>query len=188
MRYYQIDALGSVIALTDDTGAVKTIYTYDPFGNVSVSGEPSDNPFQYTGRENDGTGLYYYRARYYSPELQRFISEDPIGLLGGDVNFYAYVENDPVNQVDPLGLAVIGPPGYGQCMKNAPKDCGANYNNCVSNCNSNPCSHERSKDPLNRDCGMVCMDELIWCLIKKTAISNYCRFRYLPNLGPRPIK
>ncbi|MGE5894357.1 MAG: RHS repeat-associated core domain-containing protein [bacterium] len=57
---------------------MRTQYTYDPFGNVTISGEASDNPFQYTGRENDGTGLYYYRARYYSPDMQRFISEDPI--------------------------------------------------------------------------------------------------------------
>ena len=41
---------------------------------------PVTNPFQYTGRENDATGLYYYRARYYSPTLRRFISEDPLGL------------------------------------------------------------------------------------------------------------
>jgi RHS repeat-associated protein len=105
IRYYQQDALGSVIALTDDTGAVKTTYTYDPFGNVTISGEASDNPFQYTGRENDGTGLLYYRARYYSPELQRFISEDPIGLLGG-INKFAYVYNSPTNWIDPHGLDV----------------------------------------------------------------------------------
>jgi len=104
VRYYHADALGSVIALTDENGALKTQYTYDPFGNVTISGETSDNPFQYTGRENDGTGLYYYRARYYSPELQRFISEDPIGLLGGDVNFYFYVGNNPLKWVDPYGL------------------------------------------------------------------------------------
>ena len=48
----------------------------------------SDNPFQYTGRENDSTGFYYYRARYYAPELQRFVSEDPIRFRSGDVNFY----------------------------------------------------------------------------------------------------
>jgi RHS repeat-associated protein len=60
-----------------------------------------------------GTGLYYYRARYYSPGLQRFISEDPIGLLGGDVNFYVYVWSDPVNWIDPLGLDPILPGG--QC-------------------------------------------------------------------------
>ncbi|MBI4684007.1 MAG: hypothetical protein HY755_02285 [Nitrospirae bacterium] len=103
IRYYQQDALGSVIALTDETGTIMTQYVYDPYGNTTILGEQSDNPFQYTGRENDGTGLYYYRARYYSPELQRFISEDPIGLLGG-INLYAYVDNNPVNFVDPMGL------------------------------------------------------------------------------------
>jgi RHS repeat-associated protein len=69
---------------------------------VSITGEQSENPFQYTGRENDNTGLYYYRARYYSPELQRFISEDPIRFKGG-LNFYAYVGNDPINITDPTG-------------------------------------------------------------------------------------
>jgi RHS repeat-associated protein len=51
----------------------------------------------------DGTGLYYYRARYYHPQLQRFISEDPIGFAGGDANLHAYVGNDPVNATDPSG-------------------------------------------------------------------------------------
>jgi RHS repeat-associated protein len=114
VRHYVTDALGSVIALTDDSGVVKTTYTYDPFGNVTVSGEESDNPFQYTGRENDGTGLYYYRARYYSPELQRFISEDPIGLVGGikklgkpltETNLYIYAQNNPLRFNDPFGLS-----------------------------------------------------------------------------------
>lgn len=106
-RLYQTDALGSVIALTDEAGAIKKQYVYDPFGNVTISGEASDNPLQYTGRENDGTGLYYYRARYYSPELQRFISEDPIGFVGGP-NLYSYLANNTVNFVDPLGLWGIG--------------------------------------------------------------------------------
>jgi RHS repeat-associated protein len=106
--------------LTDENGIVKTIYTYDPFGAVTITGEASDNPFQYTGRENDGTGLYYYRARYYSPELQRFISEDPIGLAGG-INQFAYVGNSPCNWIDPLGLVCgsgwtdkIVPDNYGR--------------------------------------------------------------------------
>ena len=55
VRYYQTDALGSIIALTDESGAIRTQYAYDPYGNVTITGEPSDNPFQYTGRENDGT-------------------------------------------------------------------------------------------------------------------------------------
>jgi len=101
VRFYVLDALGSVIALTDENGVVKMTYAYDSFGNVTVSGEASDNPFQYTGRENDGTGSYYYRARYYRPELQRFISEDPIGA---SINYYVYSVNNPMNFIDPLGL------------------------------------------------------------------------------------
>ncbi len=68
------------------------------------TGRRARDAFQYTGRESDGTGLYYYRARYYHPRLQRFVSEDPIGLLAGDPNLYAYVGNSSVNYVDPLGL------------------------------------------------------------------------------------
>jgi RHS repeat-associated protein len=69
-----------------------------------VTSGASTNSVQYTGRENDGTGLHYYRARYYHPDLQRFISEDPVGLEAGDVNFYVYVSNSPLNFVDPFGL------------------------------------------------------------------------------------
>ncbi len=97
------DALGSAIALADSTGTIQTLYTYDPFGGTSVSGATNGNKFQYTGRENDGNGLYYYRARYYSPAIGRFISEDPIGFAGG-INVYAYVGNSPTNWTDPFGL------------------------------------------------------------------------------------
>jgi RHS repeat-associated protein len=102
-EFYLADALGSVVALTDQTGAIHTTYSYDPFGNTVVDGA-SVNPFQYTGRENDGTAFYYYRARYYSPALQRFISEDPIGLDAGDLNLYSYVGQNPVTFIDPNGL------------------------------------------------------------------------------------
>jgi RHS repeat-associated protein len=97
------DAIGSIIALTNSSGSVQTEYTYEPFGKSSTSGTASDNRSQFTARENDGTGLVYFRARYYSPSLQRFISEDPIGLLAGP-NLYAYVNNAPLNYNDPLGL------------------------------------------------------------------------------------
>jgi RHS repeat-associated protein len=96
------DAVGSVLALVDSTGSLQTQYTYDPFGNTGSSGALSGNATQYAGRENDGTGLYYYRARYYSPALQRFISEDPLGLAGG-MNLYAYAGNNPVSFIDPFG-------------------------------------------------------------------------------------
>jgi RHS repeat-associated protein len=97
------DALGSVIALTDASGAVTTRYAYGPFGQVTASGAASANTTQFTGRENDGTGLYYYRSRYYSPQLGRFVSEDPLGLAGFDVNMYAYVGNTPTMFSDPFG-------------------------------------------------------------------------------------
>ena len=104
-EFYHTDALGSTLVLTNETGVATAIYSYEPFGKATVTGI-SSNPFQYTSRENDGTGLYYYRARYYSPLLQRFISEDSIGFPGGSLNLYLYVTNDPINHVDPLGLKV----------------------------------------------------------------------------------
>jgi len=105
-EFYETDALGSSVTLTNAAGASQTTYTYDPFGSTTQVGTTSGNAFQYTGRENDGTGLYYYRARYYSSSPQRFISEDPIGFAGGDPNRYAYVGNSPLSWSDPSGLRV----------------------------------------------------------------------------------
>ena len=97
------DALGSTVALGDSTGTIQTQYTYEPFGLTTQTGTASTNSYKYTGREDDGTGLLYYRARYYQPKYQIFISEDPIGFAGG-INLYAYVLNAPMNAADPLGL------------------------------------------------------------------------------------
>jgi RHS repeat-associated protein len=96
------DALGSTIALADSSGTVQTEYMYEPFGNVTINGSVT-TPYQYTGRENEGTGLYFYRARYYDPALARFISEDPAGFAGG-INLYGYVANDPLRYTDPFGM------------------------------------------------------------------------------------
>jgi RHS repeat-associated protein len=97
------DALGSPVALGDNTGTLQTQYTYEPFGYASTTGQANSSSYIYTGREDDGSGLYYYRARYYHPRLQRFISEDPMEFLGNDVNMYAYVGNSPIRFFDPLG-------------------------------------------------------------------------------------
>ncbi len=105
-RTFLTDGLGSTMTLTDDAGVARTQYRFDPYGATTTSGDASSNRFQYTGRENDGTGLYYYRARYYSPSFGRFISEDPLGLEEG-LNLYSYVRQDPLNNVDPSGQAVI---------------------------------------------------------------------------------
>jgi RHS repeat-associated protein len=100
------DALGSTVALTDSAGGVQTQYTYEPFGATTKTGAATGNSIDYTERESDATGLKYYRARYYHPGLQRFISEDPIGFAAGDTNVYAYVFNSPTELRDPSGLAV----------------------------------------------------------------------------------
>jgi len=97
-----IDALGSALALADASGTVQTQYTFDPFGATTSSGASSSNPFQFTGRENDGSGLYFYRARFYGPAVQRFVSEDPIEFLGG-LNLYEYARSNPIRYKDPLG-------------------------------------------------------------------------------------
>lgn len=106
--HFLTDALGSTIRLTNSSGAKINDYTYDAYGGTSNDKTSEKNPFQFTGRENDGTGLYYYRARYYMPKWARFISQDPIGLEGGP-NLYLYVDGNPVSYTDPTGeLAWVG--------------------------------------------------------------------------------
>ena len=107
--YYQADVLGSVTGLTDSVGAVAQAYVYDSFGQIVQQLVTLPNPYTYTGREFDEeTGLYFYRARYYDANMGRFLTEDPIRFLAGDINLYSYVGNAPTNLVDPLGLAGIG--------------------------------------------------------------------------------
>jgi len=98
------DALGSTVALGDGTGILQTQYTYEPFGVTTQTGLASTNSYKYTGREDDGTGLSFYRARYYQPRFQRFIAEDPIGFVGGDLTLYGYTFNSPLLLRDPYGL------------------------------------------------------------------------------------
>lgn len=103
--YFLQDHLGSTTALTNSAGVVTSQINYDSFGNPSAGATLTR--YTYTGREFDSdTGLYYYRARWYDPQVGRFISEDPIGLAGG-INQFAYVGNNPQNAKDPSGLYEI---------------------------------------------------------------------------------
>ncbi|MFN7207358.1 MAG: RHS repeat-associated core domain-containing protein, partial [Burkholderiales bacterium] len=108
-RTYLTDALGSVIAQTQDNQSTLAGYSYSPYGQTQSTGNTEGDSVQYTGRENDNNGLYYYRARYYDPVLKRFLSEDPIGLAGGSLSFYSYVNGNPVSYTDPEGLAKSNP-------------------------------------------------------------------------------
>lgn len=105
--FYHFNALGSVVALSDDAGNEAEIYTYSPFGRVLQS-STLGNPYLYTGRRYDANmELYYYRSRMYNPALGRFLQPDTIGYAGG-MNLYAYVLNDPVNYTDAWGLFRFG--------------------------------------------------------------------------------
>jgi RHS repeat-associated protein len=108
VKTYLTDARGSVITTAKADQSLEVGYAFSPYGQTQKVGVEnqlagSENSSQYTGRENDNNGLYFYRARYYDPILKRFISEDPIGLAGG-WNVYSYVDGDPISFVDPLGL------------------------------------------------------------------------------------
>ena len=102
--YYHSDGLGSVVSLTDFAGTKAADYTYKAFGGMRSQTGSVSNPWLFTGRQFDQeSGLYFYRNRYYEPRAGRFITRDPIGIAGG-INLYGYVDNNPVNLLDPFGL------------------------------------------------------------------------------------
>jgi RHS repeat-associated protein len=110
--YYHTNALGSVTQVTNDAGAIVEQYEYDSYGRVSmfngtyapISVSALGNTYLFTGQRYDAeSGLYFYKSRYYSAVLGRFLQRDPLGFVDG-VNLYAYVSNNPSNYTDPQGL------------------------------------------------------------------------------------
>jgi len=102
--YYDADGLQTITSLSNSGGSLASTYAYDAFGNITSSTGSVANPFRFTGREFDPEmGAYFYRARYYDQNVGRFLSEDPLRYPDG-TGFYVYVNNDPLNLFDPLGL------------------------------------------------------------------------------------
>jgi len=105
--YIHKDNLWSTIWITDNSWTILTSYEYDSFWNVTQTWTDLEYTRLFTWREYDSEiWLYYNRARYYNPNLGRFISRDPIDIQD-DVNLYAYVGNNPVGYMDLMGLEKV---------------------------------------------------------------------------------
>ncbi|MET3109358.1 RHS repeat-associated protein [Oxalobacteraceae bacterium GrIS 1.18] len=102
---YQHDQVNSVVAESNVSGGTQASFTYTSFGQTQAISGTQASRLKFTGREDDGNGLYYYRARYYDPMVGRFISEDPKKFKAG-INFYSYANNNPINGNDPYGFQV----------------------------------------------------------------------------------
>ena len=114
--FYHVDGNNYVTMLVNGQGTVMASYTYDPYGNIiSKSGPMADaNLYRFASQEiNPTAGIYAYLFRFYDPNLQRWLTKDPIGLRGGR-NVFAFVGNNPINRIDPLGLNsyVVNAGGY----------------------------------------------------------------------------
>ena len=108
--FYHTDGLGSTRLLTDDTGSITDQYSYAAFGATRTHTGSSANEFTFTGEQVDvETGLVYLRARYYDPEVARFVSPDPWSGHTNNPqtqNPYVYVTNNPLTQIDPSGAVL----------------------------------------------------------------------------------
>jgi RHS repeat-associated protein len=101
VRYRLTDGQGSTVAIADGDGTITDTYTCGAFGDLRSHSGSNTVEFTYTGEQTDPNGLEYLRARYYDPQIGRFLSADPLG--GG----YPYVGNNPANGLDPSGLYPI---------------------------------------------------------------------------------
>jgi RHS repeat-associated protein len=107
---YHFNIQGSVVALTDSGGKITDSYAFDSFGVLANADGDSPQPFRYLGRYgiiDDSTGLLYARARYFSPQLGRFLTKDPVTGMDSDsqsLNRYVYALNNPLRFKDPTGF------------------------------------------------------------------------------------
>jgi RHS repeat-associated protein len=116
--YYDFDLTGNTAGISGAAGSYVNGYTYLPFGQTTVVSAALANPFTFVGQAGviaDGSGLLDMRARAYTPETGRFLSADPLGLIGGDPNVRRYAINNPVTYIDPTGLSPYDTAQNGKC-------------------------------------------------------------------------
>jgi len=119
------DSLGSTSVVTNTSGAQYGYTRYYPYGSTRDSSGSLDTDKKFTGQRLDGTGLYYYGARYYDPSIGRFISADPISIPAGAVaalSRYSYSYNNPLKYIDPSGLDVVFVNGFGSTDPDNPEN------------------------------------------------------------------
>ncbi len=105
--YYDSDALGSTVGLSDSSGSYVNSYSYQPFGELFASTETVTNPYEFVGQfgvQDTSSGALFMGNRFYDPSTGKFMTRDPLGLAGGDQDFSRYADNNPVTLVDPQGL------------------------------------------------------------------------------------
>ena len=104
--FYHADGNGNVMYLVNSSQTLAASYRYDPFGNTTASSGTlaAANVYRFSSKEfHAGSGLYYYGYRWYAPSLQRWLNRDPIEEEGG-INLYGFADNNPINEIDRLGL------------------------------------------------------------------------------------
>lgn len=184
---YHADGNGNITCLIQTNGTVAARYSYDPFGRLlTLNGALADaNVYRFSSKEwHANAGLYYYGYRFYSPDLQRWPNQDPIGergfevlrrrrssVLVGEPNRYLFVKNNPINTTDSLGLmdsitlGFLGcvrsgnPPSFCACvLAPDPEECEKKVGGCIDAIGSipNPGTGKLQKPGVKDICRCVC--------------------------------
>jgi RHS repeat-associated protein len=136
-RFPLYDEIGSARGLVDSSGTVTDSYDMDTFGTELGSTGSTPNPYRYGaawGYITDPSGLLQLGARFYWPEVGRFVSQDP---ERDDESWYVYVADDPVSSIDPTGLKKLPPDWMKPCRDKLLRDrkrCGRNIRNDTLEC------------------------------------------------------